>query len=124
MASDCAAQAVTHRVQGIRIDQIHFFGQRNFRRQVERFGSECRVFGRISEHAGKGGEETIRNLQGAAGLHRLDAIEDQVGGKALAGLPAVEGVAVMRHQLRELFFRVGIFDDHRCRKAAQDGGHG
>ena len=57
----------------------------------------------------------------AQGLH---AAQQDAHGQALAGFPAVEGIGVEGHQVRELGFAVGIVQHHGRREPPQQRRHG
>src|SRR6267143_2103894 len=66
----------------------------------------------------------MRHLERAAVLRRRDSSQHDAERKPLAGLPAVEGVGIARHEMRELGLGVFVLDGHWGGKIAQRGKHG
>jgi hypothetical protein len=83
-------------VDRVRIDDCHLLGDVGLRGQGEHFRGERRVARSVGEHALDGADESPRELEPASRSGRIDAAQDDPQREALAGLPAVEGIGVVR----------------------------
>ena len=118
------AQMAACGMQGIRIDLLHALGQGALRGQGQCLGGEGRIAVGRRQNLGAGGDESCgQRRQRLAGLQRLGAAQEDVRGQALTGLPAIEGIAVMRHQVRQFGLAHRLLQQHRCGEIAQDGQH-
>jgi len=123
-----AAQVYTRGVDRFRVDGLitcdDRFGKHGFGRQVQGFGGECGVAAQaIVEHAPAGRDKGFRNPAGACAPRRNARKQDSCR-QTLPGFPAVEGIGIVRHQVRE--FSVGLLELqlHRGGEIAQQRGNG
>jgi hypothetical protein len=124
---DKTAQAIARFVQGARVDQGHLFGKRRFAGQGQGFGGESGIGIGVFEKPCGGFDEGLRPVGRAADRDVFGGCQDQAAGQALPGFPAIEGVAVVGQQVRQLFVAPGEVENHRRREVAQqrnDGGGG
>ena len=74
----------------------------------------------IGQQFAKGGNIGVRCFRAWIG----DALQDDPLAVTLRGIPAVEGVGIVRHAEGEPLVVFFDFENHRRGKAAQDRGHG
>ncbi len=145
-AADLGSEGLAGTVDTIDIDHLHLITEIALGGQGEHFGDQCgigslgststisstgtinRIGGTVSticrgrcirERAFEGLNEAVRHRQRRVGHHR----QQQALSQRLRRIPAVEAIAVVRHQEAELGIGVGVTDLNRRREAAQQRGH-
>ena len=120
LACELRQHEFAHAVDALRMDRVELLREQLFVGQFQHQGLERGVEVRLAQHAAHGVDE--------GGVeHRFafaaDRAQQARGGQALAGVPAVEGVAVVLQQHQQVGVGQGLDQDHRRREAAQQRGH-
>ncbi|CAK0540513.1 Uncharacterised protein [Burkholderia pseudomallei] len=116
---ELAAHELARAMDGGRIGLRHLVGEVGLRRQRERELAERGRQRVVRQHAlERGGERVVERERLLRRRTRRER-EQRARREALARLPAVERIAVVREQERELVVAVVVFDDHGRGEIAQ-----
>ncbi len=123
MARERADGELPGGVERVDVDHLHLLADQTLAGQGQRQGAQRAVeFGVRQESAEGLGEQRIQRQatprRGVAGQ-----LEQQALSQLLASVPAVEGVAVVRHQERQLAALAGHAQPHGRREAPQQRGY-
>ena len=120
---ELAAHGFAHGVDALRVDHRHLLGDVGFGRQGEHQLFEGGVQCRVAQHGAQGLHRVVAQRCGAGRAIHGQGLQRVAQHQALAGFPAVEGIAVVCQQQAQLGVVVFGLQNHRGREAAQQRGH-
>ncbi|MDR8895039.1 hypothetical protein FEP69_04405 [Burkholderia multivorans] len=116
---ELATHELARAMHGGRVGFGHLVGEVGLRRQRQREFAERRRQVRVGQHAAERGDEVLAERQRLVRGRACSERQQRARREPLAGFPAIERVAVVREQEREIVVAVVVFDDHRRREIAQ-----